>query len=130
MYNTKHVCIYNSNTVFLPTDKVNEDEKMLIMNVLYRQDILNIFDIEEFDEKIINNCICDLYEKVKENSVIQQLMELLAKQFGLDEELTGLIILYSFDYLYITHKCVCQFLETGTILLEDLDELQKIITAP
>jgi hypothetical protein len=130
MYNTKHVCIYNSNTVFLSTDKVNEDEKILIMNVLYRQDILNIFDIEEFDETIINNCICDLYEKVKQNNVIQQLMERLANQFGLDEELTGLIILYSFDYLYITHKCVSQFLETGTILPEDLDELQKIITTP
>ena len=128
MYNTKHVCIYNTNTVFLPTDKVNENEKLFIMNVLYRQDILNIFDIEEFDEKIINTCICELYEKVKTNEVIQQLMTILAKQFGLDEELTGLIIMYSFDYLHITHKCMSQFLETGNILPEDLDELQKIIT--
>ena len=53
-------------------------------------------------------------------------MSFLAKEFGLDEELTGLIILYSFDYLYITHKCVSQFLETGNILPEDLHELQKI----
>ena len=28
MYNTKHVCIYNTNTVFLPIDKVNENEKL------------------------------------------------------------------------------------------------------
>jgi hypothetical protein len=54
-------------------------------------------------------------------------MSILAKQFGLDEELTGLIIMYSFDYLYITHKCVSQFLETGNILPEDLHELQQII---
>ena len=128
MYNTKHVCIYNSNTVFLPTDKVNENEKMCIMNVLYRQDILNIFDIEEFDEKIINTSICQLYEKVKQNEAIKQLTELLGKQFGLDEGITGLIIMYSFDYLYLTHKCVCQFLESGSILPEDLNELQKLIT--
>jgi len=128
MYNTKHVCIYNTNTIFLPTDKVNDNEKMFIMNVLYRQDILNIFDIEEFDEKIINDCLCELYEKVKTNEVIHRLMTLLAKQLRLDEELTGLIIMYSFDYLYVTHKCVSQFLETGNILPEDLNELQKIIT--
>jgi hypothetical protein len=127
MYNTKHVCIYNTNTIFLPTDKVNDNEKIFIMNVLYRQDILNIFDIEEFDEKIINDCLCELYEKVKTNEVIHRLMTLLAKQLRLDEELTGLIIMYSFDYLYITHKCVSQFLETGNILPEDLNELQKII---
>ena len=129
MYNTKHVCIYNSNTVFLPTDKVNENEKMCIMNVLYRQDILNIFDIEEFDEKIINACICDLYEKVKTNEPIKQLTDLLAQQFGLDEGITGLIILYSFDYLHVTHTCISQFLETGSILPENLNEMQKIITA-
>jgi hypothetical protein len=113
----------------LPTDKVNDNEKLFIMNVLYRQDILNIFDIEEFDEKIINDCLCELYEKVKSNEVIHNLMTLLAKQLRLDEELTGLIIMYSFDYLYVTHKCVSQFLETGNILPEDLNELHKIITS-
>ena len=54
-------------------------------------------------------------------------MTLLAKPFGLDEDITGLIIMFSFDYLYITHTCVSQFLETGNILPEDLHELQKII---
>jgi len=128
MYNTKHVCIYNTNTIFLPTDKVNDDEKLFIMNVLYRQDILNIFDMEEFDEKIINNCLCELYEKVKQHEVIKELTDLLGQQFGIDEGITGLIIMYSFDYLYITHKCVSQFLESGNILPEDLNELHKIMT--
>jgi len=128
MYNTKHVCIYNTNTIFLPTDKVTDDEKLFIMNVLYRQDILNIFDMEEFDEKIINSCLCELYEKVKQHEVIKELTDLLGQQFGIDEGITGLIIMYSFDYLYITHKCISQFLESGNILPEDLDELQKIMT--
>ena len=128
MYNTKHVCIYNTNTVFLPTDKVNDDEKLFIMNVLYRQDILNIFDMEEFDEKIINTCLCELYEKVKRHEVIKELSDLLGQQFETDEGITGLIIMYSFDYLYLTHKCVSQFLESGNILPEDLNELKKIIT--
>jgi hypothetical protein len=128
MYNTKHICIYNTNTIFLPTDNVNDDEKLFIMNVLYRQDILNIFDMEEFDEKIINNCLCELYEKVKRHEVIKQLTDLLGQEFGIDEGITGLIIMYSFEYLYLTHKCVSQFLESGNILPEDLGELQKIIT--
>ena len=128
MYNTKHVCIYNTNTIFLPTDKVNDDEKLFIMNVLYRQDILNIFDMEEFDEKIINDCLCELYEKVKRHDIIKQLTHLLGHQFGIDDGITGLIIMYSFDYLYLTHKCVSQLLESGNILPEDLNELKKIIT--
>lgn len=27
----------------------------------------------------------------------------------------GLLLLYSFDLLYLTHPCICDFLETGTI---------------
>ena len=41
---------------------------------------------------------------------------------SMDDKL-GLMIMFSFDYLYITHPCMCEFLETGQITNTLLDEL-------
>ena len=127
MYNTKYVCIYNSKDVFLDTDEVTNSEKDCILNILYRQDILSIFELEDFDEKVINDCIFELYEKVKINSKIKKVMIHLAEQIMPNDEKLGFLIMYSFDYLYITHKCISQFLETGDISEENINEFDKIV---
>jgi hypothetical protein len=127
MYNTKYVCIYNSKDVFLDTDEVTNSEKDCILNILYRQDILSIFELEDFDEKVINDSIFELYEKVKTNFKIKKLIIHLAQQMMTNDEKLGFLIMYSFDYLYITHKCISQFLETGDISEENMNEFDKIL---
>jgi hypothetical protein len=126
MYNTKYICIYNSKDVFLDTDEVTISEKDCILNILYRQDILSIFELEDFDEKVINDCIFELYEKVKTNSKIKKIMIYLAEQMMTNDEKLGFLIMFSFDYLYITHKCISQFLETPDISEENMNEFDKI----
>ena len=127
MYNTKYMCIYNSKDVFLDTDEVTISEKDCILNILYRQDILSIFELEDFDEKVINDCIFELYEKVKTNFKIKKIMIHFAEQMLSNDEKLGFLIMYSFDYLYITHKCISQFLETGDISEENINEFDKIV---
>jgi hypothetical protein len=122
MYNTKHICIYNSNDIFLDTDVVTISEKDCILNILYRQDILSIFELEDFDEKILNQCIFELYEKVKENLKLRKIMIHLAEQLMSNDEKIGFLIMYSFDYLYVTHKYISDFLETGDISEENLNK--------
>ena len=126
MYNTKYYCTYNSDKVFLDTDIVTDSEKEFIRDILYRQDILNIFNIDEFDDKIINSSIFELYKKIKEYYPIQQIIITLAGNMLTTEKEIGLIILFSFDYLYITHVCVSELLEKGHISSENLNELKKI----
>ena len=67
MYNTKVVCTYNTPDVFLETDKVTEDEKAFIRDTIYRQELLDILDIdndvnnEKYDLKIdaaVFQCLC------------------------------------------------------------------------
>ena len=43
-----------------------------------------------------------------------------------DTEL-GLYILYSYHYMYITHKCVSEYLETGLISQENINTLNKCV---
>jgi hypothetical protein len=53
-------------------------------------------------------------------------MHELSKQFMInnDEEL-GLILLYSYDYLYISHICISEYLDNGNfseLLLEKIKQ--------
>lgn len=129
MYNTKYVCQYNSPDVFLDTDDINEETKDQIRNVLYRNDLLYIFDIHDFDEKIIGQSINEIYEKVKINQPFYTLIQRVSNKIigsQLKDDI-GLFFLYSFDYLYLTHICVSEFLETGEISETSVEQLYNLV---
>ena len=129
MYNTKYICTYNDSDIFLESEKnqLNNDEKEFVTNALYRTDLLNIFGVEEFNEDVFYEIISDLYSKIYNNSELSMLMERLASRYmSIDKEL-GLMILYSFDFLFLTHPCVCDFLETGKISEDNINSLKNAI---
>lgn len=129
MYNTQVVCTYNTPEVFLETDNITDDEKMFIRDTIYRQELLNIFcenDDNDNDEKI-NNEINDLYKRVKYCEQLTKCMLKLAGKYMATNEEFGLMLLFSYDYMYLTHICICEFIETGTITDENISKLEKAI---
>lgn len=128
MYNTKFECRYHKDDVFLETDQVNEEEMIYIRNILYREDFLNIFYIDYNDVfDVFETTMNKLFEKIKNCSELNKLMKDKAEKLLLSTDLkSGLIILYSYDYMYLTHKCVSEYLETGSVSQENIDLLDKI----
>lgn len=43
-----------------------------------------------------------------------------------DEEL-GLMILFAYDYMYLSHICISEYLETGEITEKNIRNLRAII---
>jgi len=128
MYNTKYTCRYNSPDVFLETDIVTEKEKEFIRNVLYKEDLLNIFDIDDCCEEIMNDIILDIYEKIKDLEGLKECINQVASNFSITlEQEVGFILLFSFDYLYLTHICICEFIENGKITESSLFNLKKCV---
>ena len=123
VYDTHYICVYNSPDVFLETDQVTNSEREFILDVLYRQDILNIFNMEDYNIDELTAAINELYEKIKINDKLIKIMIKLAGDISSMDDKLGLMIMFSFDYLYITHPCICEFLETGQITNTLLDEL-------
>jgi len=126
MYDTEYICSYNLQDVFLETDRVTDLDKDFIRNVLYRNDILYIFSLEEYNEAILSELMYTLYNKIKDSTDLLSIMMKLSQQYN-SEPLFGLTILFSFDYLYLTHNCISQYLNCGTILEKDLLELKNKI---
>lgn len=133
-YNTKYVCSYNDSDVFLESELeiLNEDEKNFVREALYRRDVCNIFNIDDqcFDEKIISNIISDLCKKINGEKFIESCTKKVSNNLFCNSDLEfGFLILFSFDYLYLVHPCISEFIETGKISETNISliKLKKIL---
>jgi hypothetical protein len=132
-YNTTYICTYFDFFEILKTNnpelhKCKIDEIEYINNISYRNDILNIFELDKFDETKINEYITKLFETIGTNEIIKNCCKILAAQFLCEDLLLGFIILFSYDYLYLTHKCICDILINTTFSEDNLKKLQNIVT--
>ena len=127
MYNTKVNITYNTSEVFLESDEITEDEKGFIRDTLYRQELLNIFGIEEYNEKKIDLSIHKLYKKIQNCNEFKDCMIKLASYFMSEEEELGLMILFSYDYMYLTHICISEYLETNQVSENNMKRLKALI---
>jgi hypothetical protein len=133
MYNTKYVCSYNDSDVFLESEIeiLNDDEKQFVRDALYRRDLCNIFKIDDeyFDEKLITNIITALYSNINGEKFLESCITKVSSIFFSNDLELGFLILFSFDYLYLVHPCISEFIESGKIseTNNSLIKLKKIL---
>ena len=127
MYNTQVVCTYNTPEVFLETDNITDDEKAFIRDTIYRQELLDIFCENDDNDDKLSIAINDLYKRVKYCEQLTKCMLKLAGKYMATNEEFGLMLLFSYDYMYLTHICICEFIETGEISNENITNLEKAI---
>ena len=64
----------------------------------------------DYDDDRMCKIMSELFELTKDNALFQSLYDLAAaKLFSVDRQL-GQGILFSYDYLYLFHACMCVFL--------------------
>lgn len=130
MYNAKYMCSYQNKDIFLEEEDklLSQEEKDFILNCLYRNDLLYIFDIEDLQD--YKEALFDeLYEKLKLDDFFLSCMKELTNKFNNENEKLGIILLYSYDFLYLAHPCVSEFLETGLVSQENMNLLkEKVFT--
>ena len=127
MYNTQVVCTYNTPEVFLETDDITGDEKAFIRDTIYRQELLDIFCENDDNDDKLSIAINDLYKRVKYCEQLTKCMLKLAGKYMATNEEFGLMLLFSYDYMYLTHICICEFIETGEISNENITNLEKAL---
>ena len=81
---------------------------------------------DDNDDKL-SIAINDLYKRVKYCEQLTKCMLKLAGKYMATNEEFGLMLLFSYDYMYLTHICICEFIETGTITDENISKLEKAI---
>ena len=139
MYNTKMICTYyyydaelkkNIPHEFLSTFHLDvEEQNGDVCDLIYQADYLQIFGLNEFDYNTINTEIKKIYETdgVKTNVRLQECMKKAANMFLSEDLEFGFMVLFSYDYLFATHLCICDVLEKGSIQEKHLDLLNKLV---
>jgi hypothetical protein len=127
MYNTKFTCTYNTDEIFEPTDELTEYDKEFVRDAIYRQEILNILELEDYDNNKIDYAFRILYEKISFYEPLCEIMRKLAEEVMSEDEEVGIIILFSYDFMYQSHKCISELLETNKISDENINLLKILI---
>ena len=129
MYNTEYECRYFKEDVFLDTDNISDEEKDYVRNILYREDLLHIFNIDSNNVfEIFDDIFSELYNKIKENDFLKECIEKVASKIMIIDDEIGICILYSYDYMYLTHKCISEYLKKGVISEENMNLLKECIS--
>ena len=130
MYDTKVICTYNSDEIFKDLENIGEmteKDKEEYQDAYYRYELLSILGLEEYYEKELSEAVATLYEKIKDCKELKECMLKLAANFmSVDEEL-GLMMLFAYDYMYLSHICISEFLETGKVTDDNIVRLKSLI---
>ena len=127
MYDTSIVCTYHTPEVFLETDEGTDEERQFIRDVIYRQELFNIFGLEEYNKESFVDAITELYDNLKDNVELNECMLELAGQLNNTHKSHGLIMMFSYECMYLSHICISEWLDKGHISDENLNNLNNLI---
>jgi len=136
-YNIEYLCKYknefeiNKFKELMITENNDIDIEIDIESELYRLDILNIFQMDNYKDNTIMNTIDEIYEcfiNKNENPQIIKFRKILNKSsqlFMSSDERFGLTVLFSYEYLNIAHECICEIIKTNDINENTLNILER-----
>ena len=115
MYKTNFVCTYQN---------IDNEE---IINNKYRDDLLDILDLEMFDDQKASDKIDLIIKDIENNKQFQEILKLSANRYMSDDIGLGLTLLFSFDTLHIIHECIKNFYLLGEIKKENYNKIMDYL---
>lgn len=99
---------------------VNDLENDTISDTKYRENILDVFCLSKEEYDSIYMKVDYLYNYIKSNQntfftesefkEFNNILEKCASKFFSEDKGLGMMVLFSYDYFYITHKLICDIL--------------------
>ena len=139
MYNSQFISTYsyydpNLRNMFHSEENINlHDVKEFeeLSEIIYQADLLRAFgftveDLEsEIELKLNAELVRELYSQINLHPSFAECIE-KAKNKHLCEDLEfGFIALFSYDYFFLTHKCICEYLTNGNIAEKSIENLKR-----
>ena len=121
MYIAEHTCTYQHVRNKNETD--TEEVLLDLENCQYRSDLLSVFNLKIYDEIAIQTEISKLFDMIKADAFFSKCFESV---YSDTNNIICLVVLFSFEYFYATHRCISDWIcsnaikEENAILLETL----------
>ena len=88
-------------------DEVDPDDSFFLCDELYRLELLNAFFLETPDFDALNKKLEKLYNDVKEEP---EIINLIKEHMFLNDEITTFMTLFSYEYFYIIYPILAKIL--------------------
>jgi prolipoprotein diacylglyceryltransferase len=118
-YNTDLIIKYK---LFLNSSDITENA---ISEVVYQENFLEAFYLNEYDDKIISKQQTLLYDMLTNEEWFQLLLENLSKKTKIDDDEMVFVYLFSYPLFHITHEIIKNFLVNNEVqkhLIEMMNE--------
>jgi hypothetical protein len=127
-YNTNYKCIYLNEklTTYRESYEITDENKDMIRDDLYRNDFLNVFNLDNYDQDIIEKVFDKLHDQIINCDLLKKYMCKFSCDYNMMENNTNfaIIFLFSFEHLYFFHPCICDYLKDGIISEVNLNKLK------
>jgi hypothetical protein len=114
-YNTNNLLIeYHNNAEYRNVLRRVFNMEVDSINIAYQYETIDHETLDEltYDEDKVMEEMKNIYEITENNILFQELYDLsAAKMISLDRTI-GICILFSYDYFYLFHACLCVFLKS------------------
>lgn len=110
-FNFKYTCNYN-NADIIPDNKCD----------YYRSDFLNLFNLEEYDQNVINMATDKLYEYIIDTSNDTNFKNIVLEYCRSKDEF---IFLFAFDFLDKFHNCLKDLYLYRVVKKDNIDILRN-----
>ena len=107
-------------------DLSDVEEFAELSDIIYQNEFLRAVDSNKYTPiNVLNN----LFKEIKELNCekMNDILCFLKEQYLCLNEDDAFVYLFSYDYFFLTHKCICDFLNEGEISKENLDNLERSI---
>jgi hypothetical protein len=109
MYNIKHRCSYQN--VRSVHNSYSEEELQTLENCQYRNDVLSAFVQKSYNDSDVNKMMKYLFDSYCNKEPISVSASIICPS----DLYLGFCLLFSYDYFYMTHACICSLIEEGIV---------------
>ena len=128
MYNSNYVCFYNDDDKLFPQNhELSQEDQYDIKDLIYKEDLLNVFGLQEFDEHHINNEISKVYSDISDWEELYPILDKLASKLMSTDREMGFLILFSYDYFFITHQILSEYFNNNRVDKDKIKELAIMV---
>lgn len=114
----------------LKTEEYTDDELNLVIDELYRHELLSVFYCEDIcDEKIVDAMDC-IWKDLQTYHPFQEIFLLFKERKFPEERIHDQVVFTAFfcyDTFFLFHQCICEFLSKREISSDILERMKKKI---
>ena len=128
MYSYDFICTYKLLKDYKDND-IDPNENDHLSSMLYQMQLLEAFNLKIFDENKMKISQEELYTKIKNHDQFVKIFDLIKEKFPqlCADNLGAFIILFSYDYFDIFHRCLIDYFTKKLIEEDNYNTLIKYI---